>query len=362
MVSRSELTMPVAQTIEAERWQALVVRAKQPDGVFYYAVRTTGVFCRPTCTSRRPLRKNVEFFDTAQEALRAGYRACKRCRPVDLAAPDRASEAMVEACRLLGAADPIRTRDVAQSVGLSDSYFQRSFKKYLGVTPQQYRRRAIAERGRDAIGQADSVTESIYDAGYSSSSRFYDGVGRELGMDPAVARAGGPDQRIRYSTAPCSLGFILVAWTERGVCEVAFGDTRSELLPQLETHFPKAALESADENRWVRDIVESVDVSTSPDIPLNIRGTAFQERVWRELRAIPLGETRTYSDVAFALGAPSATRAVASACASNRIAVLVPCHRVVRKDGELTGYRWGVARKRELLDREARRFRPPARL
>jgi AraC family transcriptional regulator of adaptative response/methylated-DNA-[protein]-cysteine methyltransferase len=353
MVSMSELSMPVAETNEAERWRAVAARAPKADGAFYYAVRTTGVFCRPTCASRRPLRENVEFFDTAQEALRAGYRACKRCRPMEGSAPDRAVVAMVEACRLLGAEHPMTTHDVAQAVGLSDSYFQRSFKKHLGVTAQQYRRRAIAERGRDAIGEAGSVTQSVYEAGYSSSSRFYDGVGRELGMEPAVARAGGPGQQIRYSTARCSLGFILVAWTERGVCEVAFADTWTELLPQLETHFPKAALEAAVENDWVRGVVESVDVPTSRDIPLDIRGTAFQERVWRELRTIPLGETRTYSEIARALGAPSATRAVASACAKNKIAILVPCHRVVRKDGGLSGYRWGVERKQELLRREA---------
>jgi AraC family transcriptional regulator of adaptative response/methylated-DNA-[protein]-cysteine methyltransferase len=265
------------------------------------------------------------------------------------------TEALVEACRLLSSEEPVHTRDVARAVGLSGSYFQRCFKKHLGVTPQQYRRRILAERGREALGAADSVTQSVYEAGYSSSSRFYEGLGQELGMKPSVARAGGPGEVIHYALAQCSLGHLVIAWTRRGVCEVGFADSPGELVPQLKRHFPKARLDASDQAEWVAAVIGAVEMTSSVDIPLDIRGTAFQERVWRELRAIPAGETRTYSQIASALGQPSAVRAVARACATNSLAVLVPCHRAVRKDGSLAGYRWGVERKRELLLREARK-------
>jgi AraC family transcriptional regulator of adaptative response/methylated-DNA-[protein]-cysteine methyltransferase len=268
-------------------------------------------------------------------------------------APTRSTDAMVRACRLLASEDPVQTRELARAVGLSESYFQRCFKKHFGVTPQQYRRRLLAERGRDAIVAARSVTESIYEAGYSSSSRFYAGLGRELGMKPSRARAGAVGELIQYVISDCSLGHVLIAWTVRGVCEVAFTDCIDELVLRLEKHFPKARLEAAEETDWAKAVIDAVEMTSPADIPLDIRGTAFQERVWRELRAIPAGETRSYSELAEALGEPSAARAVARACASNPVAVLVPCHRVIRKDGALSGYRWGVERKRELLRREA---------
>lgn len=263
------------------------------------------------------------------------------------------SHAMVDACRLLSSHEPVETREVARAIGLSSSYFQRWFKKHLGVTPQQYRRRVLAERGRDAISGAASVTEAVYDAGYSSSSRFYDGVGRELGMKPSDAHTGGVGERIEYVISECSLGRILVAWTHRGVCEVAFADSSAALLAQLTRHFPRATLEESDQNTWAKVVIASVEMASPAIIPMDIRGTAFQERVWQALRAIPAGETRTYSDIARQLGEPSAVRAVARACASNPLAVVIPCHRVVRKDGSPSGYRWGVDRKRELLRREA---------
>lgn len=270
----------------------------------------------------------------------------------------QSNDPVVLACRLLSSDEPMETRQVARAVGLSDSYFQRCFKKQLGVTPQQYRRRVLAERGRDAIGRTGSVTESIYEAGYSSSSRFYDGVGRELGMKPSVARAGGLGEEIEHVIAPCSLGHILVAWTARGVCEVAFADDPEELLPRLAKHFPRATLRASEQSEWARAVIESVEMATPANIPLDVRGTAFQERVWSALRAIPAGETRTYSEIAEAMGDPKSARAVARACASNKLAVVVPCHRVVRKDGDLSGYRWGVERKRELLRRESEASRP----
>jgi AraC family transcriptional regulator of adaptative response/methylated-DNA-[protein]-cysteine methyltransferase len=272
--------------------------------------------------------------------------------------PGNPHEAVVEACRLLSRQEPIATREVARAVGLSDSYFQRHFKKRLGITPQQYRRRVLAERGREAIAKSGSVTESIYEAGYSTSSRFYEGVGRELGMKPSVARAGAAGERICYVVANCSLGSVLIAWTEGGVCEVSFADAPKPLLRRLREHFPKASLEASEESEWARAVIDSVEMTVHADIPLDIRGTAFQERVWRQLRTIPLGETRTYSEIAAAIGEPTAARAVARACASNKIAVVVPCHRVLCKDGTLSGYRWGVERKRELLRREAEVEKP----
>lgn len=267
--------------------------------------------------------------------------------------PMKANEAVVEACRLLAGEMPIETRALARAVGLSDAYFQRCFKKTLGVTPQQYRRRILAERGRQSIRSSGSVTESVYAAGYSSSSRFYDGLGRELGMKPSVAATGGAGEAIAYATAQCSLGRLLVAWTDRGVCEVAFGDSDEELLETLTDRFGRATISASTETRWIRAVVDAVEMGEPAHVPLDVRGTAFQERVWQVLRSIPAGETRTYSEIAAALGRPSAARAVAKACATNTIAVLVPCHRVVRKDGDLAGYRWGIHRKRELLRRES---------
>ncbi len=339
---------------DAERWRVVEGRSTLADGRFFYGVRTTGVFCRPSCASRLPRRENVEFFETTEAARTAGYRACKRCRPESSMPKDGTVKALVEACRLLSLAEPMQTRKVAGTVGLSASYFQRSFKRHLGVTPQQYRRRVLAERGRDALGQTRSVTESIYEAGYASSSRFYEGVGQELGMKPSVARAGAPGEIIRYALAECSLGHLLIAWTYRGVCLVALADSSEELALQRKQRFPRASFEEAEQAEWTGAVVRAVEMTTQVDIPIDIRGTAFQERVWRALRDIPAGETRTYSEIANGLGMPSAARAVAGACAANSLAVLVPCHRVVRQDGDLTGYRWGVDRKRELLRREAK--------
>jgi AraC family transcriptional regulator of adaptative response/methylated-DNA-[protein]-cysteine methyltransferase len=350
-----ELAMHQDLTGEAARWRAVTMREPESDGRFYYAVRTTGVFCRPVCSSRMPRRENVEFFDTVESALDAGYRACKRCRPLDRSATDKVTDAIVEACRLLESEDARPNRDIADAVGLSESYFQRSFKKRFGVTPQQYRRRVLAERGRGTIGRARSVTESIYEVGYSSSSRFYDGIGLELGMRPSVAHRGGLGERIQYVVLACSLGQALIAWTARGVCEVGFASTADELLGRLKGHFPKASVEASDGSEWAEALIQSVEMSSPSDVPLDIRGTAFQERVWRELRKIPLGETRTYTEVAQALGEPAAARAVARACSANTLAVLIPCHRVVRKDGSPSGYRWGLERKSALLSRESER-------
>lgn len=343
---------PAAQATEATRWEAILSRSPESDGDFYYAVRTTGVFCRPSCASRKPRRKNVEFFDDATAAVRAGYRPCKRCRPDRDRADSSSSRTMAAACRMLSREAAVQTRDVARAVGLSESYFARMFKRRLGVTPQQYRRRVLAERARDTIGRGASVTESVYRSGYSSSSRFYEGIGKELGMKPAVARGGAPGEQIRYVLTQCSLGWLLVAWTERGVCEVALGDDEASLIAQLEAHFPRAVLDASAACAWADAVVDAVEMSSPAAIPLDIRGTAFQERVWQTLRGIPAGQTRTYAEIARSMGMPKGARAVARACATNPLAVVVPCHRVVRQDGRASGYRWGIERKESLLRRE----------
>ncbi len=344
--------MQTAYANPEERWAAVVARDRRADGAFVLGVKTTGVYCRPGCTARTPLRRNVEFFDSLSAAERAGYRACRRCTP-DRASPwSEAVDRMVRACRLLEREERIETRELARRLGLNAFTLQRTFKKHVGVTPQAYRRRVLAERARGEIPAARSVSEAIYGAGYSSSSRFYEGIGRELGMPPRQARAGGRGTEVRYAVRSCALGALLVAWTERGACDVRFGETEEAAVRGIRVRFPAAALARSDVPAWVDEVVDVIERPRRSDIPLDIQGTAFQQRVWQELRRIPPGETRSYAQVAAAIGAPSAARAVASACAANHLAVLVPCHRVVRAGGDLSGYRWGPERKRELLRRE----------
>jgi AraC family transcriptional regulator of adaptative response/methylated-DNA-[protein]-cysteine methyltransferase len=350
MVRSSRQVVEAVINDDETRWKALVSRDEAVGDAFVYAVRTTGIFCKPGCASRRPRRTNVEFFDRAADAIRSGYRPCKRCRPLSA---DTRTNTLERACAMLSGDGAAPNPEVARSLGMSPSYFQRMFKKHLGITPQQYRRRVLAEAGRSALRQAGSVTETVYAAGYSSSSRFYEGVGRELGMPPSTALRGGVGETIQYSTSSCSLGAVLVAWTAVGICEVSLGDDGNTLAHRLRSHFPKAALDRCDPSPEIIDVIEAVDSGAQLELPLDLRGTAFQERVWQALMAIPSGETRTYTEIAEALDVPSATRAVANACAKNRLAVLVPCHRVVRKDGGIAGYRWGMERKQQLLEREA---------
>lgn len=343
--------MRSAYSTEDQRWAAVTAR-DDAGGAFLYGVKTTGVFCRPGCASRRPLRRNVEFFETSQAAEQAGYRPCRRCAP-DRADPgSEASLRMVRACRMLEGEEGLETRELARRLGLNAFTLQRAFKKHVGVTPQAYRRRVLAERARERIPAAGSVSEAVYAAGYSASSRFYEGVGRELGMPPRQALTGGRGAEVRYAVRSCSLGALLVAWTERGVCDVRFGEDEAEAVRELRSRFPAAASVRSAVPGWVDQVAQVIERPRRSDIPLDIQGTAFQQRVWAELRRIPAGETRSYAQVAAAIGAPSSVRAVAGACAANRLAMLVPCHRVVRTGGDLSGYRWGVARKRELLRRE----------
>ena len=335
-----------------KRWRAVEARDAEADGAFVFAVKTTGIFCRPSCRAKAPLRKNVELFPTPAHAIAAGYRACKKCRPTETAAPHAAL--VLRACRLLEADGPMPNAAIAHALGVSASYLQRLFKARVGVTPHAYRRRVLAERTKSALPGASSVTTALYEGGYGASSRFYEGAARELGMSPKKARAGASGEDIRFAVRACSLGWVLVAWTARGVCDVRFGASSAEVTRSLRARFPGARLQRRGAPARVKDVLGSAERPTADGIPLDIRGTAFQERVWAALRSIPAGETRTYTEIARAIGAPSAVRAVASACAANVLAVVVPCHRVVRNDGGLAGYRWGAERKRALLDREAK--------
>jgi AraC family transcriptional regulator of adaptative response/methylated-DNA-[protein]-cysteine methyltransferase len=341
---------------DAERWQAVTSRDARADGAFFYAVRTTGVFCRPSCASRLPLRENIEFFADADGARAAGYRECKRCRPGGL---PRELEIVRRACAALDA-EPQERLTLAQlgdAVHLSPFHLQRLFKRVLGVSPRQYQ---AARRGavlRDALGEGADVTRASADAGFGSSSRLYHSVPGELGMAPSAYRRKGAGLTIRYACAPTPLGFVLIAATEKGICRIAFGDDAPMLAAALTADFANARC--IDDAAAVAPFVAQIDAYLHGrrerfDLPLDIAATAFQQRVWDALQRIPYGETRSYTQIAQTLGAPRAVRAVASACASNPVALAIPCHRVVQKSGSLAGYRWGLERKAALLDAEAR--------
>jgi AraC family transcriptional regulator, regulatory protein of adaptative response / methylated-DNA-[protein]-cysteine methyltransferase len=342
---------------DEERWQAVSRRDPAFDGEFLFAVRTTGIYCRPSCASRPAKRENVSFFESGAEAEKAGYRACKRCRPDKLGAPDPQMEAVKRACeRIESAEEAPKLAELAASAGLSPYHFHRVFKAITGVTPKAYAAETRARRAADKLRTADTVTEAIYDAGFNSSSRFYESTDARLGMTPGAVRRGGAGAVIRFAVGQASLGAVLVAATDKGVCAILLGDDPDPLVRELQDRFPRAELEGGDAEfeRMVAQVVGLVEAPGQRlDLPLDIRGTAFQQRVWAALCAIPAGQTATYTEIARAIGQPKAVRAVAQACATNLLAVAIPCHRVVRADGDLSGYRWGVERKRKLIDREA---------
>jgi AraC family transcriptional regulator, regulatory protein of adaptative response / methylated-DNA-[protein]-cysteine methyltransferase len=342
---------------DEERWQAVKRRDPAFDGKFVFAVRTTGVVCRPSCASRPAKRENVSFFSSLAEAETAGYRACKRCRPDRLGAPDPQVEAVRQACeRIEQAEEAPKLAELAARAGLSPYHFHRVFKAITGVTPKAYADETRARRAADKLRTADTVTEAIYDAGFNSSSRFYENTDARLGMTPGAVRRGGAGAVIRFAVGEASLGAVLVAATDKGVCAIMLGDDPDALVRELQDRFPRAELKGGDA-AFERTVAQVVGLVEAPgqrlDLPLDIRGTAFQQRVWAALRAIPAGQTATYTEIARAIGQPTAVRAVAQACGANPLAVAIPCHRVVRADGDLSGYRWGVERKRELIGREA---------
>jgi AraC family transcriptional regulator of adaptative response/methylated-DNA-[protein]-cysteine methyltransferase len=339
-----------------DRWTAVTRRDRRADGVFYYSVRTTGVYCRPSCASRRARRENVRFHATRQEAEAAGFRPCKRCRPDQHGLAEERAAAVARACRLIETAEEMPSLDaLAETAGMSRFHFHRVFKGTTGLTPRAYGTAHRARRVREELTRSRTVTDAIYEAGFNSSGRFYATSGSVLGMTPTDFRSGGAGISIRFAVGECSLGSVLVAATARGVCAILLGDDPDRLVHELQDRFPNAQLVGGDEafERVVARVVGLVErPALGLDLPLDVRGTAFQQRVWQALREIPAGATTSYRDLAERLGVPRAVRAVARACASNAIAVAIPCHRVVRTDGGLAGYRWGIERKRALLARE----------
>lgn len=346
----------VEQWAEDPRWSRVLARDAGADGVFVFAVKSTGVFCQPSCASRHTRYDNVEFFATVDEASQAGYRACMRCKPELPPLPQRRAAIVVELCRYIEASEVTPTLfELAEQIGMSESHTRRLFREVTGLSPKQYANSQLRARMQRELSAGATVTDAIFAAGFQSSSRFYEKSSEVLGMSASEYRSGAKDQEIRFAVGECSLGSILVAATARGVCAVLFGDEPDELIGDLENRFAKAKLLGADAD-FEATVAQVIAVVESPGLlstlPLDLRGTAFQQRVWQALQKIEPGETATYSDIADAIGSPKSARAVAGACAANHLAVLVPCHRVVRKGGDLSGYRWGVERKRTLLDRE----------
>ncbi|MBD3897294.1 bifunctional DNA-binding transcriptional regulator/O6-methylguanine-DNA methyltransferase Ada [Halomonas sp. ML-15] len=338
------------------KWAAVLARDAAADGAFVYAVRTTGIYCRPTCPSRRPRRENAEFHADGPAAEHAGYRPCLRCRPHQVSLAQRHAESVARACRLIETSDTLPSLDeLAEVAGLSRFHFHRVFKSITGLTPKAYGVARRAERVRAELLNSETVTEAIYEAGYHSSGRFYAASTQMLGMTPKRYRSGGEGMNIRFALGECSLGTILVAASEKGICAISLGSDPEPLLQEFQDRFASASLVPGgkDFDAWVARVVgfiEAPEIGLS--LPLDIRGTAFQQRVWQALTEIPVGATISYAELAERIGSPKSVRAVASACASNTIALAIPCHRVVRSDGALSGYRWGVERKRALLERE----------
>lgn len=345
---------------ETSAWDAVLGRDTRRDGQFVYAVASTGVYCRPSCPSRRPRRDNVRFFTQPDEAERAGFRACRRCHPRDSAAPE--ARLVERACAWLDAHldEPVTLEDLGRAVGVSPWHLQRTFKRLTGLSPKEMVRARRMERLKERLQQGDDVAAATYEAGFGSGSRVYERSDARLGMTPATYRRGGAGMRIRFATADSPLGLLLVGVTERGVCAVALGDSEEALAADLRREYPRAEIERAnthEDNPGEDELGQRIAAvlgyleGTSPhlSLPVDVQATAFQERVWKALQEIPSGETRTYGEIAAALGQPQAARAVAQACATNPVALVIPCHRVVRGDGESGGYRWGAERKSRIL-------------
>lgn len=341
------------------RWAAVVRKDAQADGQFFYSVATTGVYCRPSCGARLPRRENVAFHVTREAAEAAGFRPCKRCRPDSAPMAAQRAEMVARACRLIEEAEEAPTLEaLATAVGISPYHFHRIFKAATGLTPKGYAAAKRANRVRDALSEGGSVTGALYEAGYGSNSRFYAAAPSILGMAPRRYSRGGVGETIRHAVVPCSLGYLLVAATDKGICAMLLGDNEFALTEDLADRFPHAVLEPGDDAfaALVEQAVAAVEApGTAVNLPLDVRGTAFQQQVWQALRDIPAGTTMSYAELAARVGKPKAVRAVASACAANAIAVVIPCHRALRGDGSLAGYRWGLARKHALLKREGGR-------
>jgi AraC family transcriptional regulator of adaptative response/methylated-DNA-[protein]-cysteine methyltransferase len=347
------------------RWARIVARDKTADGLLWYSVATTRVYCRPSCPSRSANPKNVRLHDTLASAKATGFRPCKRCNP-DGSSSDAENAALIAtACRAIEASENAPSlAELAAAIGLSPGYFHRLFKAITGLTPKGYAAAHRARKVREGLTSGRTITEAIYDAGFNSSGRFYASAKDMLGMTPSRYRGGGTDEELKFAVGQAALGTILVASSEKGVAAILLGDDPDELVHDLQDRFPRAKLVGAD-HRYEALVAKVVGFVEAPgiglDLPLDVRGTAFQQRVWRALREISAGETASYAEIARRIGAPKSARAVATACAANSLAVAIPCHRVVRNDGSLSGYAWGVERKRELIRREAAGERTPVR-
>jgi AraC family transcriptional regulator of adaptative response/methylated-DNA-[protein]-cysteine methyltransferase len=339
------------------RWARIVARDRTADGHLWYSVVTTGVYCRPSCPSRSANPKNVQLHDTLKEAMTTGFRPCRRCNPGGLSVEAENVAIVARACRLIEESEEEPSlADLAAAVGRSPSSFHRRFRAITGLTPKDYAAANRASKVREYLASGNSVTEAIYDAGFNSSGRFYEKSTGMLGMTPSRYRSGGVNEEIRFAVGETSLGAILVASSKKGVASILLGDDANELVHELQDRFPKARLIGDDRN-YEALVARVVGFIETPrlglDLPLDVRGTAFQRRVWQALQGVPFGETVSYTEIARRIGSPNAMHAVAGACAANRLAVAIPCHRVVRNDGSLSGYAWGVERKQALLKREA---------
>lgn len=354
MTSKSEIA--ALQTLADPRWAAVRARDAAADGQFFYSVRSTGVYCKPSCGARPARPENVAFHASAAEAEAAGFRPCKRCRPDQPPLAERQAALVAELCRFIEAAEGIPSlQTLAGHAGLSPHHVHRLFKTHTGLTPRAYAEAHRSRRLRELLQSYDTVTAAVYGAGYNASSRFYAQAERVLGMAPGRYRDGGARAEIRFALGQCALGAILVAQSAKGLCAISLGDDPEALLRELQDRFPKATLIGGDAGfeRLVAQVVGFVEAPQQGlNLPLDVRGTAFQQGVWQALREIPPGATASYTEIAARIGAPAAVRAVAGACAANTLAVAIPCHRVLRQDGSPSGYRWGLERKRSLLDRE----------
>ena len=349
----SMVTSAVSPGLEAQLWTAIQTRNADFDGAFYYGVQTTRIFCRPSCPSRKPNRENVCFFALPEAARAAGFRPCLRCKPEKANLQDPQAALVQSVCQLIdmGIDDRPNFATISKQVELSQSHLQRLFKKLMGITPHEYADARRTDRFKKEVRVGRNVTDAMYGAGYSSSSRLYEKAAAQLGMTPATYRKGGPGLTIRYTTTSSPLGVLLVATTDKGVCSVRLGDCTEELQDELRTEFPRANIQRDDTalKAQVKVLLDYIEGERPhPDLPLDVQGTAFQKRVWEALRRIPSGHTASYGEIARRIGRPTATRAVANACAANPAAVVTPCHRVVRKDGSAGGYRWGKERKAKL--------------